>query len=391
MSCPIHDRCACCSSSLQYATSITTGSSQFAPQPGNIVFGYEWAAPLVATSGGQWHTTVDPVTFHPSSTLYSGQDLSQPDYYRSRTSFETMPHHHAYHRETRAHLHEQKQAFPSREQVRIVVVQRIFSGLMLFQFAMQPPYMPYVQGVNRMAIPNSFSGQALPALHLHRGGMSSFASQEELSQTMPAIDSSQSILFDEPPPPYTNNYSLGDAYPQPAVLSSDRLLNVGQMTHPPLAPVPLRHSSLYQVLKHESPASPLTGTIHSRVSSLAHALEPQDPQARQAPRPGHGDRLGSYGISAPSPNMTTSLNLTAAPGDLCSNLVQVPRLTLHAPAQTQQALVSAETSPTAARANPPAQNLSAVAPLHAHTLAHALPEATNQDYDTLPRLRKVSV
>ena len=122
MSCPIHDRCACCSSSLQYATSITTGSSQFAPQPGNIVFGYEWAAPLVATSGGQWHTTVDPVTFHPSSTLYSGQDLSQPDYCRSRTSFETMPHHHTYHRETRAHPYEQKQALPSREQVTIVIV-----------------------------------------------------------------------------------------------------------------------------------------------------------------------------------------------------------------------------------------------------------------------------
>jgi hypothetical protein len=175
------------------------------------------------------------------------------------------------------------------------------------------------------------------------------------------------------------------------MLSSDRLLNVGPMTPSPLAPVPLRHSSLYQVLKHESPASPLTGTLHSRASSLAHALEPQDPQARQAPRPGHGDRLDPYGISARSPNMTTSLNLAAAPGDFRSNLVQVPRLTLPAPAQTQQAPFSAETSPTAARANPPAQNLSIVAPLQAHTLAHALPEATTHDYDTLPRLRKVSV
>ena len=123
MSCPIHDRCACCSTSLQYAASITTttGSSQFAPQSGNIVFGYEWGAPLVTASGGPWHT-VDPVTFRPASTLYSGQDLSQPDRYRARNSYETMPLHHTYHRETRAHPHEQKQALSSREQVRIVIV-----------------------------------------------------------------------------------------------------------------------------------------------------------------------------------------------------------------------------------------------------------------------------
>src|ERR1700761_9151537 len=106
--------------------------------------------------------------------------------------------------------------------------------LILDQFAMQPPYTSYIQGVSRMAIPDSFSGSPLPALHLHRGGTTSFASHEELSQTMPAFDSSQSFLFDEPPPPYTNNYPLGNGFPQSAVLSTDRLLNVGPMASSPL-------------------------------------------------------------------------------------------------------------------------------------------------------------
>ncbi|KAN0131042.1 hypothetical protein V8E53_011175 [Lactarius tabidus] len=377
MSCPIHDRCTCFGASPQYTPSITS-SSQFAPQSGNIVFGYEWSAPLVTSSGGPWHTAVDPGTFRPSPTLYSGQDLSQPDYYHSRNSFETMPPQHTYYRESRAHPREQKQALPSRE---------------------QPQYTPYIQGVSRVAIPSSFSGSAHPALHLRRGGTSSFASHEELSQTMPAFESEQGF-FDEPPPPYTNSsqivHSLGNAFQQPAVLSTDRFLNLGPMTSSPLAPVPLRHSSLYQVLKHESPASPLTGTLQSRVSSLAHALEPQDPQARQAPlpcTPVGGDRLGSYGISASSPKpnanqMTSmSLNLVSAPVDPCSNLVQVPRLSLLAPAQ-RQTLVSSETRPTA-RVNAPAQNLSVVTPLHTHTLAPPFPEVTTHDYDTLPRLRKL--
>jgi hypothetical protein len=401
MSCPIHDRCTCSSASLQYSASITS-SSQFAPQSGNIVYGYEWAAPPVTSSGGPWHTTVDPGTYRPSSTLNSGQDLSQPDYYHSRNSFETMPPQHSYYRESRLHPHEQKQALPSREQVRNVIVKcAVPDRLRLDQFASQPQYTPYIQGVSRVAIPSSFSGSTHPALHLHHGGTSSFASHEELSQTMPAFDSEQGF-FDEPPPPYTNSsqivHSLGNAFQQPAALSTDRFLNLGPMTSSPLAPVPLRHSSLYQVLKHESPASPLTGTLQSRVSSLAHALEPQDPQARQAPMPrmpAGGDRLGSYGISAPSPKpnanrMTPmSLNLVSAPVDPCSNLVQVPRLSLPAPAQTQ-AFVSSETRPTAC-VNAPAQNLSVVTPLHTHTLAPPFPEVTTHDYDTLPRLRKVSL
>ena len=236
---------------------------------------------------------------------------------------------------------------------------------------------------------SSFSGAALPALHLHRGRTSSFASHGELPQTMPTIDSDQS-LFDEPPPPYTNNsqtiHPLGNVFPPSAVLSGDRLLSVGPITSTPLAPVPLRHSSLYQVLKHESPASPLTGTLQSRVSSLAHALEPQDPQAQQAPlpcTPALGGRQGSYGILAPLPNesqmTSTSVNLA---GDPRSTLVRVPHLAASAPAQAQALGVSSEMPPTMSA---PAQKLNLVT----HTLAHSFPEVATHDYDTLPRLRKV--
>ncbi|KAF8263303.1 hypothetical protein EI94DRAFT_605306 [Lactarius quietus] len=278
-----------------------------------------------------------------------------------------MPPYNPYQRESRAYPREQKQVLPSHE---------------------QPQYTPYIQGVSRVAIPSSYSGSTLPALNLHRGDTSSLASHEELSQIMPVIDSDQSF-FDEPPPPYTNNsltvHPLGNAFQQPAIFSNDRFLS--PMTSSPLAPVPL---------KHESPDSPLTGTLHSRVSSLAHALEPQDPQARQAPLPcasALGDRLGSSGISAPSPSATqthtrsTSLNLATSPAVPCSNLVQVPSLALSAPAQ-MQSHVSSKTPPTA-RANAPSQNSSVITPSHSHTLAHPFQEATTHDYDTLPRLRKL--
>ena len=230
-------------------------------------------------------------------------------------------------------------------------------------------------------MPNNFPGATLP---LHRGSMPSFPTHEELSQTEPVIDSDQSLI-DEPPPPYTNDAQV--IYPLGTVLPADHFLDVDPNTPSPLAPVPQRHSSLYQVLKHETPASPLPGTLQSRVSSLAHALEPQDPQARQAPRPytpAFRDRLGSYGISANATQMS-SMSLTLA-GDPRSTLLEgrVP-----APAQTQ-ALVSSET-PLTAGVNAPSQNLSVVTPLQAHTLAHSYPEVPNHDYDTLPRLRKVSL
>jgi hypothetical protein len=118
MSCPVHDRCTCYGSSLQYSASMTTtstGSAQFAPQTNNIYVGYEWAAPLVATSAA-WYplesVMVQPPTSHP------GQDILQSDYYRLGNGYETSPPlFNACHRESRGLECEQKQAPPLREQV----------------------------------------------------------------------------------------------------------------------------------------------------------------------------------------------------------------------------------------------------------------------------------
>ena len=121
MSCPIHDRCTCCSTSLQYTSSIsTTATSQFAPQPCNTFFGYDYAAPLVAAPGGPWNT-VDPVTLLPSSSPYAGQYLPQSDCYRPRNTYETVPLHLMYRREFRANSHEQK-PLPSGGQVSVLIV-----------------------------------------------------------------------------------------------------------------------------------------------------------------------------------------------------------------------------------------------------------------------------
>ncbi|KAH9022648.1 hypothetical protein EDB85DRAFT_1895170 [Lactarius pseudohatsudake] len=375
----------------------TTGSSQFAPQSSNLLFGYEWA-PIVATPGGPWHL-VDPVAFHPSSMSHSsqGQDPSQPDYYHPGNTYKSFPE---YNQESRPHVHEQKQAHPSCEQVNIECRHCKCVVLGLYQFGKQRSYpIPYIQGVGRMTIPNCFSGSTQPALHLHWGGISSFASHEEFSQTdseQPVTDYWQpESLFDEPPAPYPNNSCppLSGVFLPDPVLSTDRRWNIDPMTSSPLAPLPLRHSSLYQVLKHELPAPPSIGTLHARMSSLAHALEPQDPQARQAAlpcTPALGDRLGSFGVSAPSPNAASmSLSLGGWAGDpsSCSTLVQVPCLVVSAPTQTQGS-VSSEALPTTCADAPP-QNLSIVTPLHAHTPAHSFPEVATHNYDMLPRLCKL--
>lgn len=187
MSCPL------CNALLHYDTSY----QQFAPPSDNIAFGYEWAAPADTTSGGSvWYTTYDPQTFHPSSTLCSGQDLSQQDYNHWQDSFDTMPPHHA-----------------------------------------------------------------------------------------------------------------------------------------------------LSMLMHEPPALTPAATLRFPVSSLAHALEPQDPHHS------HSSRLAT-------------------------------------PAPTQDP-VSPETRP-AERANTPAQNLSVATPIHTQTLVPPFPGVTTPDYDTLPRLHKVS-
>jgi hypothetical protein len=99
------------------------------------------------------------------------------------------------------------------------------------------------------------------------------------------INPDRSLSFDEPPPPYPNNSlpvsSLSDVFSHSALLHTDRFTSAGPITQSPLTPVPLRHSSLYQVLKQESPASPTQGTLQSGESSIAHALELQEPQARR--------------------------------------------------------------------------------------------------------------
>lgn len=216
----------------------------------------------------------------------------------------------------------------------------------------------------------------------HRNSTSGFGNYNGLS----GINPDHQLAFDEPPPPYPNNsLPVSDVFSQSALLPTDRHLSVGQITQSPLTPVPLRHSSLYQVLnlKQEYPASPTLGTmtLQSGVSSIAHALELQEPPARQAPpscTPVIGNARGyqigaSESVMSASQIPTTSLAVVAA--DPCPPLPQA-----HRP-------VSSATPPCVLV---PAQNGSVVTPLQAHTLVPALPEVTTHDYDTFPRLRKVS-
>jgi hypothetical protein len=122
MSCPTHwnDGCACYNASLQYTTSITTttAASQFGPQPGNILVGYELATPLVTTSGA-WHP-VESVIMQPSAPC-TGQESSHLDGYRLANMYETLPLHNGYRLESRVHDQEQKLASFSREQVRFLI------------------------------------------------------------------------------------------------------------------------------------------------------------------------------------------------------------------------------------------------------------------------------
>jgi hypothetical protein len=226
----------------------------------------------------------------------------------------------------------------------------------------------------------------VPLLRAHRNNTSGFANYDLLSPIESAISNPDlPTTFDEPPPPYPNNPLLvsnppSDVFSSSAVFPAETLLNI---TPSPLAPVPLRHSSLYQVLKHESPTSPAQGTLRSRASSIAHALEPQ---ARQVPlpcTPALRDRQGSA-FGPPEillgPEQVASTSLTAV-------AVDPSALDLSPPAQAQPP-VSSATPPCVVV---PAQDVSVVTPIEAHTLTDPLPEVTTHDYDTLPRLRKVSI
>lgn len=359
MSCPIHDRCTCYAASLHYTASLssTTASSQLVPQTNNILVGYEWAAPLVPTST-PWYPFESVLIQPPASR--SGQEISG-----------TVPFHDSYHPEPGVYEREQKPAPPSRE-----------------QFATQHPYpAQYIQGVTRMTMPNNHSEMLVQA---HRNSTYGFANYNELS----VIHPDQSITFDEPPPPYPNNSlpvsPLSDVFSQPALLPTDRLLNLEPITSSPLAPVPLRHSSLYQVLKQESPLSHAQGTLQPGTSSIAHALEPQELQTRQAPllsTPVLGNTRGSMigaSDSALNASQITTTSLAAVAADPCSHLPEDPT-----------AASSAQVLPPVSCATPPCTSVPAqsgfvVTPLQAHTLAPTQPEVTTHDYDTFPRLRKSS-
>lgn len=118
MSCPIHDRCTCYGTSLQYTTT-STGSSQFPPQTNNIFVGYEWATPLVTTSAA-WYPLESVIIQPPTS--HSGQEILQPDRYSLGSRHEALSLHNAYHREPRPDENgEQKLAHPTRGQVHFPV------------------------------------------------------------------------------------------------------------------------------------------------------------------------------------------------------------------------------------------------------------------------------
>ena len=236
-----------------------------------------------------------------------------------------------------------------------------------------------------MTMPNNHSEMLVQA---HRNSTYGFTNYSGLS----VIHPDQSITFDEPPPPYPNNSlpisPLSDVFSQPALLPTDRLLNVEPITSSPLAPVPLRHSSLYQVLKQESP--PAQVTLQSATSSIAHALEPQESQTRQAlslSTPVLGNTRGSMigaSESALSAGQITTTSLAAVAADPCPHLPEDPT-----------AATSAQALPPVSPATPPCTSVAAqsgfvVTPLQAHTLVPSQPEVTTHDYDTLPRLRKVS-
>jgi hypothetical protein len=219
-------------------------------------------------------------------------------------------------------------------------------------------------------------------VQVHRHSTSGFANYNGYS----AINPERSMTFDEPPPPYRNNSlpvnPFSDAFLQSALLStaSDRPLSVGPITPSPLTPVPLRHSSLYQVLRHDSPASPVQGTPQSGVSSIAHALEPQELQARTR-TPVFGNARGSTIGASESTLSAGRTSLAVVAIDPCHPLPHGHTLAISPRAQSP---VSSATPPCAS------QNGSVVTPLQSHTLVQSPPEVATQDYDTFPRLRKVS-
>jgi hypothetical protein len=223
------------------------------------------------------------------------------------------------------------------------------------------------------------------------------------------------LALGEPPPPYPNNNTLivssplSDVFSQSSHLPTKRHLTDNRSitasgTASPLAPVPLRHSSLYQVLKQNAPITSAQGTQQSGVSLIAHALGPQEVQARQAPpartpvlRVGNtwGPTITSdSALSGGQSSISTSLAPMAAAADpptFPQLVVLLPPSTSVQTASTDQSPVSSATPPSAAAVPARKESIAVVTPSQAHTLAQLLPEVTTQDYHTLSRLRKVSL
>ncbi|KAI9510970.1 hypothetical protein F5148DRAFT_472731 [Russula earlei] len=369
MSCPLHERCTCLITSLPFTAPLTaTSSPHLTPHMSNILVGYEWTTPLV-TSSAAWYP-LEPVMIQPPMS-HSGQEISQSECYRLGDAHGALSLYGAYHRESHANEHENKPVPVTRD-----------------QFTMQYPQpTPYIQGISRMTMSSNYPAPLVPLLQAHQNA-SVTASHDELSAMESVINLDQSTTFDEPPPPYPTGgllvSPLSDLFSQSALLPPECLSSSGTITPSPLAPVPQRHSSLYQVLKQDSQASPAQGTAQSGVSSIAHALEPQELQALRAP-----------------PSCTPMLRNTRRTTVCASDSV----LSVSELASTSLAVVGADSSsriptmapsvhPPVSSATPPcaamkAQNGSVVTPSQGHTLAQSLTEATTHDYDTLPRLRKL--
>jgi hypothetical protein len=262
-----------------------------------------------------------------------------------------------------------------------------------------------------MAVPGNYSEPLVPLFRTHQSGTASgFANFDGLSQFESIMNSDQLSPLDEPPPPYPNNNSLlvgnlqSDVFSQSGLLPTERhLTDDGSIsgTASPLAPVPLRHSSLYQVLKQNTPISPAQGTQQSGVSLIAHALGPQELQARQAPpvrTPLLGNKRGptitsDSALSGGQLSTPTSLAPVAAavePPTLPLLHALPPPSTSVRAAATAQSPVSSATPPCAEAVPAQKEPIAVVTPTQAHTLVQSIPELTTQDYDTLPRLRKVS-
>ncbi|KAH9953572.1 hypothetical protein BC827DRAFT_128544 [Russula dissimulans] len=207
---------------------------------------------------------------------------------------------------------------------------------------------PYIQGVSRMAVHSNYSEPSMTLPQACRNSAPGFVNYDGLSDIGSVLSIDPSTPIDEPPPPYPTNSMLvkplSDIFSQSTLLLPERLPNIGSITPSPLAPVPQRHSSLYQVLKHESQASPAQGTVSSTVSSIAHTLELPEQQARLAPPPSTpalGNRrrptiASGASETSLSANQIASTSLAAmAVVDTCMGVPKLPTLPAGPAAQVQ--------------------------------------------------------